>query len=74
MNILDLISKGSYKLKNNSILSYRLDSEILLSKVLEKSRERVIIDQEEKVCKEKLFKFNILRLLRELNNITIFSD
>ena len=60
MNILDLISKGSYKLKNNSILSYRLDSEILLSKVLEKSRERVIIDQEEKVCKERLFKFNIL--------------
>ena len=59
MNILDLISKGSYKLKNNSILSYRLDSEILLSKVLEKSRERVIIDQEEKVCKERLFKFNI---------------
>ena len=60
MNILDLISKGSYKLKNNSILSYRLDSEILLSKVLKKSRERVIIDQEEKVCKERLFKFNIL--------------
>jgi len=60
MNILNLISKGSYKLKNNSILSYRLDSEILLSKVLEKSRERVIIDQEEKVCKERLFKFNIL--------------
>ena len=60
MNILNLISKGSYKLKNNSILSYRLDSEILLSKVLEKSRERVIINQEEKVCKERLFKFNIL--------------
>ena len=60
MNILDLISKGSYKLKNNSILSYRLDSEILLSKVLKKSRERVIIDQEEKVCKERLLKFNFL--------------
>ena len=43
MNILDLISKGSYKLKNNSILSYRLDSEILLSKVLNISREQVLI-------------------------------
>ena len=39
MNILDLISKGSYKLKNNSILSYGLDSEILLSKVLENLEE-----------------------------------
>ena len=60
MNILDLINKGSYKLKNNNVLSYRLDSEILLSKVLKKSRERILIDQEEKVCSERLSKFNFL--------------
>ncbi len=60
MNILDLINKGSYKLKNNNVLSYRLDSEILLSKVLKKSRERILIDQEEKVCRERLSKFNFL--------------
>ena len=51
-----------HKLKNNSILSYRLDSEILLSKVLEKSR-RVIIDQEEKFVRKDYL--NSIFLLKE---------
>ena len=34
-NILKLINIGSKKLKINNILSYKIDSEILLSKVFE---------------------------------------
>ena len=39
MNALELINKGSNKLRQKKIITYRLDSEILLSKVLEKKRE-----------------------------------
>ena len=39
MEILKLINTGSLKLKNNNINSYRIDSEILLAKILNKKRE-----------------------------------
>ena len=44
MNALELINFGSKVLKKNSVLTHKLDSEILLSKVLGKNRERVLID------------------------------
>ena len=37
MEILELINKGSRQLKNKNICSHKLDSEILLSKVLNKT-------------------------------------
>ena len=40
MNILELINQGSYKLKYNKIISHKLDSEILLSKVLQKKEKK----------------------------------
>tara|TARA_Y100000817_G_scaffold125780_1_gene98594 strand:+ start:793 stop:1635 length:843 start_codon:yes stop_codon:yes gene_type:complete len=42
MEIIDLINFGSNQLKKNNINSYMLDSEILLSKVLNKKREELL--------------------------------
>ena len=43
MNALELLNSGSHKLKKQKIKTHRLDSEILLSKVLNKSREQILI-------------------------------
>ena len=40
MNALELINIGSNKLKQKKIITSKLDSEILLSKILDKKRER----------------------------------
>ena len=42
MNRLELINQGSQKLRNQNIKSFRLDSEILLSKILDKKREDIL--------------------------------
>ena len=44
MEILELINSGSRRLKNKNIYSHKLDSEILLSKVLNKNREELLIN------------------------------
>ena len=44
MNTLKIIKEGSNLLKRNNIPSNILDSEILLSKTLKKSREEVLIN------------------------------
>ena len=36
MNTIQLLEEGSIKLKQKNILSHRIDSELLLSKVLKK--------------------------------------
>ena len=38
MNALEHLNSGSYKLQKQKIKTHRIDSEILLSKVLNKSR------------------------------------
>ena len=43
MNALELLNSGSYKLQKQKIKTHRLDSEILLSKVLNKTREQILI-------------------------------
>ena len=57
MNILELINFGSSILKNKSIYTHRLDSEILLSNVLKKKREEILINLSEKVNIEDQHKF-----------------
>ena len=42
MEILELINSGSQQLKRKNIFSHKLDSEILLSKVLKKKKRRTI--------------------------------
>ena len=44
MEILELINNGSRQLKDKNIYSHKLDSEILLSKVLNKTREELLIN------------------------------
>ena len=44
MEILDLINSGSIQLKKNGINTHRLDSEILLAKILKRQREELLIN------------------------------
>ena len=48
MNAIELINLGSDLLKAKNIQSHILDSEILLSKILEKSREQILINLDQK--------------------------
>ena len=57
MKASDLINIGSNKLKTNSIKSFILDSEILLSKVLNKKREEVLVDLNQKIENNKILDF-----------------
>ena len=57
MEILELINNGSRKLKNKKIYSYRLDSEILLSRVLNKTREELLINLNQKIEPQKINDF-----------------
>ena len=57
MKALELINIGSNKLKMKSIKSFILDSEILLSKVLNKKREEVLVDLNQKIENNKILEY-----------------
>ena len=67
MKVLKLINSGSQKLKANNINSYRIDSEILLSKVLETKREKLLTNLEQIINSRKISEFNNLIERRCLN-------
>ena len=52
MNALDLIKFGAKELKQKKIASSRLDSELLLSKILNKKREEILINLEQEICQK----------------------
>ena len=58
MNVLELLNKGSDELRQKKIASFRLDSEILLSKVLNKKREEILINLDQKICANHESKYN----------------
>ena len=60
MEILELINNGSRQLKNKNIYSHKLDSEILLSKVLNKTREELLINLNQKIEPQKIIYFHRL--------------
>jgi len=60
MEILELINSGSRQLKNKNIYSHKLDSEILLSKVLNKTREELLINLNQEIEPQKISYFNRL--------------
>jgi len=60
MEILELINSGSQQLKRKNIYSHKLDSEILLSKVLKKRREELLINLSQKIKTEKIIEFHRL--------------
>ena len=67
MNIFQLIDNGSKILKNKNILSSQIDSEILLSKTLNLTREKVLINLDKTVSKKHILEFNELIYRRSLN-------
>jgi release factor glutamine methyltransferase len=64
MIISDLISSGSKILKSNKIQTYQLDTELMLSSLLKKKRERIIINSDKKVSKNIINRFNRLVVRR----------
>ena len=67
MNTLKLINEGSNKLKQSNIISHQLDSEILLSKVLNKTRENLLINLGQNIDRKNVKKFEKLIRRRSLN-------
>ncbi len=57
MKAIDLINLGSNSLKEKNIQSHILDSEILLSKTLNKSREEILINLNQKINENDILQF-----------------
>jgi release factor glutamine methyltransferase len=64
MNISELLVSGAKKLKQNKIKTYQLDSELVLSNLLKKQRENLLINLNEKVSKNTINNFDRLILRR----------
>ena len=64
MIISDLLSSGSKILKSNKVQTYQLDSEIMLSNILNKKKEQIIINSEEEVSRSHVNDFNKLIIRR----------
>ena len=60
MNALELINFGASELRRKKIGTSRLDSELLLSKILNKNREEILINLEKKICQKYLLKYKQL--------------
>ena len=67
MIVSELINFGSRTLKKNNILTHVIDSELILSKVLGKSREHVLTSFDKDVTKKNIIKFNSI-LKQRLKN------
>ncbi len=67
MNNMDVLNYGSKLLKNNNINSYNLDSELILAKVLNSSREELLINLDKKLDRKNFKKYKNLILRRKKN-------
>ena len=67
MKTLQLLNKAAAQLHCRNIISNRLDSEILLSKVLKIKRENLLTKLDLEIDLEKIVEFNKLILRRSLN-------
>ena len=65
MNIQTAIKKAYFKLRKKNIISANLDSEILMSNVIKKDRNYIIMNLNKTLCKKDLNKFNHLVQQRE---------
>ena len=76
MNYLDAMNYGSKILKSNKIKNFILDSEILLAKVLNLSREEILINSERKINKKNFncYKSKILRRKKNEPIAYIFNE
>ena len=60
MNALELINFGASELRRKKIGTSRLDSELLLTKILDKNREEILINLEKKICQKHFLKYKQL--------------
>ena len=67
MIALDLIKFGAKELKQKKIASSMLDSEILLSKILNKKREEILINLDQEICQKNFSKYKKLIIRRSRN-------
>ena len=67
MEIIKLLNNGSKILKDKNIASHILDSEILLSKTLNKTREQLLSNLNIKIDKKKIYQFKKLINRRSLS-------
>ena len=63
MHVITALKFASLKLKKNKIFSYKLDSEILISKVFKKRREEIILNSNYKLVDSQIILFK--KLLKE---------
>jgi len=68
MNIQTLLNQASKILNNSSSVSAKLDSEILLSKVLKKNRKYLIFNSKKELKKKNIKSFNFLLERRKKAN------
>ena len=64
MNISELLNLGSKRLKQNKIETHQLDSELVLSSLLKKQRENLLINLNKKVSKNTIDNFEKLIIRR----------
>ena len=57
MNTFELLSAGSTVLKEKKIMSFNLDSEILLSKVLKQKRQDILRNLNKKIHKKNIIQY-----------------
>ncbi len=75
MKIIDNLKDGSEILKVNNISSYKIDSEILMSKTLNISREEVLINLEKNIKKEEKEKyFNLINRRKKNEPIAYITN
>jgi release factor glutamine methyltransferase len=67
MNALELINIGTSELKQKKIVSSRLDSELLLSKILKKNREEILVNLEQEIDQKYFSKYKELIIRRSRN-------
>ena len=58
MNYFQTLKYGSHRLKSSNIDTHILDSEILLSHILNVPRENILINLDKKICSNDIIKFN----------------
>lgn len=66
MDYLSTLNYGYRLLKSNNIISYKLDSELLLASVLNKTRENILTNLNSKLEKKEFYKFKKLLIRRKL--------
>ena len=67
MNNMDVLNYGSKLLKNSNINTHNLDSELILARVLNLTREELLINLDKKLDRKNFKKYNNLILRRKKN-------